>query len=172
MKIKSIEEAVDAMASSTVLSGIAVAATEHGLHVDVGIPAFMASRFIDIRPVDDLDPFVGRPVDCVVRAVSATKGLVFVSRMHAIEGADDRERRRTWLAGLAPGDQMPGTVSSAVNFGWFIDLAGGTGLVHVTEAGGAALEVGQRLEVEVLRVDPEAERIALRPVPGDRKTLR
>ena len=165
MQVQTIEEAIDAMAAESVLTGTVTAAEEHGLRVDIGIPAFMAARFVDVRPVDDLDTFVGRPVDCIVRGVSQEKGLVFVSRMHAIEGPDDRARRRAWFAGLQPGDRLPGIVSSKVGFGWFVDVAGGTGLVHVSDAGDAELEVGARLEVEVLRVDPDAERISLRPAP-------
>lgn len=163
MQVASIEEAAEAMANGTVLRGTVTGVTDHGLLVDVGVPATLPARFVDLRPVEDLRPFVGRPVDCVVRGVHVDKGLVFVSRLHAVEGEDDTARRRDWFAGLTPGDRLPGTVASQVRFGWFVDVAGGTGLVHVSDAA-TPPAVGDRIEVEVLRVDVDAERLALRPV--------
>ena len=163
VRVETLNEAVDAMASGDVLSGVVTAASSQGLEVDVGIAAFMPARFVDVRPVDDLQAYIGRPVDCVVRAVAVEQSLVFVSRMHAIESSDDREGRRTWFAGLRAGDVLPAVVSSQVAFGWFVELAGGTGLVHISETTGFALAIGDRILVEIIRVDANAERISVRP---------
>ncbi|HUS62268.1 MAG TPA: sigma-70 family RNA polymerase sigma factor [Acidimicrobiales bacterium] len=164
VSIESIEEAVDAMANGLVVQGTVESSGSHGLNIDIGIPAFMPERFIDIRRVEELTTFVGRTLDCTVRAVHAEKGLVSVSRMHAIESVDDQARRRAWFTGLREGARLPGVVSASVPFGWFVELSGGTGLVHVSAADGD-LSVGQRLEVDVVAVDVEAERISLRPSP-------
>lgn len=164
MQVTTIEQAIDAMATGSVIEGTVTGLTDHGLDVDIGIPALMPRRLVDSAGDVDLAPFAGAAIACVVRGVSAERGVIIVSRLHAVASDDERAARRAWFAGLAPGDELPGVVSSAVAFGWFIDLEGGSGLVHVSETGDAGLELGQRITVEVLAVDAAAERISLRPV--------
>jgi small subunit ribosomal protein S1 len=122
---------------------------------------------VDIRRVGDLHPFVGQQLECKVIELDRNRNNVVLSRRAFLEETQ-AESRKELLASLKKGEIRRGTISSIVKFGAFVDLGGIDGLVHVSELSwkhveepGEVVAVGQEVDVEVLDVDLERERISL-----------
>jgi small subunit ribosomal protein S1 len=117
--------------------------------------------------VRDLHPYVGRKLEAKIIELDRNRNNVVLSRRKYLEEAQS-EGRKKFLEDLHKGEIRKGTVSSIVNFGAFVDLGGVDGLVHVSELSwkhvehpSEVVQVGQEVEVEVLDVDLERDRISL-----------
>jgi small subunit ribosomal protein S1 len=117
--------------------------------------------------VRDLDPYVGRELEAKIIELDKHRNNVVLSRRAWLEETQ-KEQREEFLDNLKPGERRKGTVSSVVNFGAFVDLGGMDGLVHVSELSwkhvdhpGSVVTVGDEIDVQVLEVDLERERISL-----------
>jgi small subunit ribosomal protein S1 len=120
-----------------------------------------------MRRVRDLQPYVGKELECRIIELDKNRNNVVLSRRKFLEESQ-AEQRQDFLTSLAKGERRKGVVSSIVNFGAFVDLGGVDGLVHVSELSwkhvdhpSEVVEVGQEVEVEVLDVDLERERVSL-----------
>jgi small subunit ribosomal protein S1 len=120
-----------------------------------------------MRRVRDLQPYVGKELECRIIELDKNRNNVVLSRRKFLEESQ-AEQRQDFLTSLEKGERRTGTVSSIVNFGAFVDLGGVDGLVHVSELSwkhvdhpSEVVEVGQEVEVEVLDVDLERERVSL-----------
>jgi len=120
-----------------------------------------------MRRVRDLQPYVGKELECRIIELDKNRNNVVLSRRKFLEESQ-AEQRQEFLTSLAKGEIRTGTVSSIVNFGAFVDLGGVDGLVHVSELSwkhvdhpSEVVEVGQEVQVEVLDVDLERERVSL-----------
>ena len=143
-----------------IVSGPVIEVVKGGLILDIGLRGFLPASLVDLRRVRDLHPFVGRNLD-------ANRNNVVLSRRAYLEETQ-REQRDEFLANLKPGEIRKGVVSSVVNFGAFVDLGGMDGLVHVSELSwkhvdhpSSVVQVGDEVEVQVLDVDLDRERISL-----------
>jgi small subunit ribosomal protein S1 len=149
------------------IKGKVVQKVKGGLHVDVGIPAFLPGSQIDIRPHRNLDKFLGQEYDFKVLKITRDKGNIVLSRRAVLLGERDELRAAT-LKVLQEGVVMEGVVKNVTDYGAFIDLGGIDGLLHITDISwgrinhpSEKLSVGQTVPVVVLKYDQEKERVSL-----------
>ena len=149
------------------IKGKVVQKVKGGLHVDVGIPAFLPGSQIDIRPHRNLDKFLGQEFEFKVLKITRDKGNIVLSRRAVLLGERDELRAAT-LKVLQEGVVMEGVVKNVTDYGAFIDLGGIDGLLHITDISwgrinhpSEKLSVGQTVPVVVLKYDQEKERVSL-----------
>ncbi len=151
-----------------VVSGTIRTKVNGGLIVDVdGVEAFLPGSQLDVVPVRDLAPYIGQTYDFKVIKISSERRNVIISRRELIEGTM-AEKKAALLASLVKGEVRRGKVKNITDFGAFIDLDGIDGLLHITDMSwgrvkhpSEVLKVGQELDVMVLDVDQDRERVSL-----------
>jgi len=138
-----------------------------GLVVNIGVEAFLPASQIDVITPKNLTQFVGNTYEFKVVKINQERQNIVLSRRELIE-AERAERRQKLLADMVPGDIRKGTVKNITDFGAFIDLNGIDGLLHITDMSwgrvghpSEVLKVGQDLDVVVLDVNKEKERVSL-----------
>ena len=138
-----------------------------GLMVNIGVEAFLPASQIDIVPPKDLQQFVGNTYDFKIVKINDDRRNVVLSRRELIE-QERSEKRQKFLEGVNVGDKVKGIVKNLTDFGAFIDLDGMDGLLHITDMTWGRLghpselvKVGQPLEVVVLDINKEKERVSL-----------
>ncbi|HME89604.1 MAG TPA: 30S ribosomal protein S1 [Chthoniobacterales bacterium] len=138
-----------------------------GLMVNIGVEAFLPASQIDIVPPKDLQQFVGNTYDFKIVKINDDRRNVVLSRRELIE-QERSEKRQKFMDGVKVGDRVTGTVKNLTDFGAFIDLDGMDGLLHITDMSWGRLghpselvKVGQQLEVQVLDINKEKERVSL-----------
>ncbi|MGA2245771.1 MAG: 30S ribosomal protein S1 [Verrucomicrobiota bacterium] len=138
-----------------------------GLIVNVGVEAFLPSSQIDMTTPKNLQQFVGNSYEFKVVKINQERQNIVLSRRELIE-AERNDKRAKLLAEMVPGDIRKGTVKNITDFGAFIDLNGLDGLLHITDMSwgrlnhpSEVLKVGQELDVVVLDVNKEKERVSL-----------
>ena len=149
------------------VKGKVKAIVKGGLLVNIGVEAFLPASQIDIIPPKNLTPFVGNTYDFKVVKINQDRQNVVLSRRELIE-AERNDKRSKLLTEMTPGDIRKGIVKNITDFGAFIDLNGIDGLLHITDMSwgrvghpSEILKVGQDLEVVVLDVNKEKERVSL-----------
>ncbi len=149
------------------VTGTVIEVVKGGLIVDIGLRGFLPASLVELRRVRDLHPYVGEQLEAKVIELDRNRNNVVLSRRAFLEEAQ-AEQRQAFLDDLKPGEVRKGVVSSVVNFGAFVDLGGMDGLVHVSELSwehvshpGEVVNVGDEIEVKVLEVDLDRERISL-----------
>ena len=151
-----------------VVTGTIRAKVNGGLIVDVdGVEAFLPGSQLDVAPIRDLTPYIGQTYDFKVIKISSERRNVIISRRELIEGTM-AEKKAELLGSLQKGEVRKGKVKNIMDFGAFIDLDGIDGLLHITDMSwgrikhpSEMLKVGQELDVMVIEVDQERERISL-----------
>ena len=150
-----------------VVSGPVIEVVKGGLILDIGLRGFLPASLVELRRVRDLLPYVGRTLEAKIIELDKHRNNVVLSRRAWLEETQ-KEQREEFLDNLKPGEVRKGIVSSVVNFGAFVDLGGMDGLVHVSELSwkhvdhpASVVAVGDEIEVQVLEVDLERERISL-----------
>ncbi len=138
-----------------------------GLMVNVGVEAFLPGSQVDIIPPKDLNEFVGNVYEFKIVKVNDERKNIVLSRREVIE-AERSEQRQRFLETVKIGDRVKGQVKNITDFGAFIDLSGMDGLLHITDMSwgrvnhpSELLHIGQELEVLILEVDREKERVSL-----------
>ena len=149
------------------VKGPVIEVVKGGLIVDIGLRAFLPASLVELRRVRELQPYVGKEIEAKIIELDRNRNNVVLSRRAWLEEAQ-KEQRGDFLQNLKPGERRKGVVSSVVNFGAFVDLGGMDGLVHVSELSwkhvdhpSSVVQVGDEIEVEVLDVDLDKERISL-----------
>lgn len=147
--------------------GRVLSRTKGGLTVDVGLKAFMPASHVDVRPVQNLDQFVGKDIPVKILKMNRRRSNVVVSRRAIVE-QEVVSRKEQTLAQLAEGVLVTGVVKSLTEYGAFIDLGGIDGLLHVSDISygrigrpSDVLKQGQEITVKVLKFDREHERVSL-----------
>jgi len=151
-----------------VVNGTIRSQVRGGLLVDIdGVEAFLPGSQVDVMSVRDLAPYIGQTFDFKVIKISNERKNIIISRRELIEGTM-AEKKAALLASLQKGEIRKGRVKNITDFGAFIDLDGIDGLLHITDMSwgrikhpSEMLKVGQELDVMVLDVDQEKERISL-----------
>ena len=150
-----------------VVKGPVIEVVKGGLILDIGLRGFLPASLVDLRRVRDLQPYVGKEIECKIIELDKNRNNVVLSRRAYLEETQ-REQRDEFLTNLKPGEIRSGVVSSVVNFGAFVDLGGMDGLVHVSELSwkhvdhpSSVVTVGDEVTVQVLDVDLSRERISL-----------
>src|SRR5882672_10435599 len=139
-----------------------------GFTVDLsGAVAFLPGSQVDVRPVRDVGPLMGQAQQFAILKMDRRRGNIVVSRRAVME--ETRAEDRTRLMGaLSEGQVLDGVVKNITDYGAFVDLGGVDGLLHVTDISwkrinhpSEALTIGQLVKVQVIRFNPETQRISL-----------
>ena len=162
------EKILDRYVEGCVVTGTIKSTVHGGLIVQVDdVDAFLPGSQLDVTPVKELEPYVGQTFDFKVIKISSERRNLIVSRRELIEGTL-AEKKAELLASLQKGEVRKGRVKNITDFGAFIDLDGVDGLLHITDMSwgrikhpSEVIKVGQELDVMVLDVDRERERISL-----------
>jgi small subunit ribosomal protein S1 len=139
-----------------------------GFTVDLsGAVAFLPGSQVDIRPVRDIGPLLGSPQPFQILKMDRSRGNIVVSRRAVLEESR-AEQRSELVASLKEGQILNGVVKNITDYGAFVDLGGVDGLLHVTDIAwrrinhpSEALNIGQSVQVQVIRFNPETQRISL-----------
>ena len=147
--------------------GPVIEVVKGGLIIDIGLRGFLPASLVDIRRVRNLEAFTGETLEAKVIELNRSRNNVVLSRRAVLEEERKEERERI-LTDLEEGEIVTGTVSNLVDFGAFVDLEGIDGLIHISELSwnhvdhpSEVVEVGEEVEVKVLEVDRDRERISL-----------
>jgi small subunit ribosomal protein S1 len=150
-----------------IIKGKVTSIVKGGLVVNVGVEAFLPASQIDVTTPKNLASFVGNTYEFKVVKINQERQNIVLSRRELIE-AERNEKRGKLLADMTPGDIRKGTVKNITDFGAFIDLNGIDGLLHITDMSwgrighpSELLKVGQEIDVVVLDVNKEKERVSL-----------
>jgi small subunit ribosomal protein S1 len=161
------EHVVNHCAEGSIIQGEIRARVKGGMIVDIGVEAFLPGSQLDLTPTRDPDALVGQTLDFKIIKINKERRNVVLSRREMLED-QRREHKRQLLGEIKPGQVRTGVVKNLTDFGAFIDLNGMDGLLHITDISwgrlnhpSEALAVGQQVEVVVLDVDLEKERISL-----------
>ena len=153
--------------SGETVEGEVIEVVKGGLILDIGLRGFLPASLVDLRRVKDLNAYMGTRIEARVIEMDRNRNNVVLSRRVVLEEARKAERQEI-LSKLKVGMRLKGTVSSIVDFGAFVDLGGIDGLVHISELSwnhvnhpSEVVKVGQEVEVQVLDVDLNRERISL-----------
>ena len=131
-KIKIWDDVKLACEKNTPISGTVVERVKGGLSVDIGIPAFLPGSQVDIRPVRDLDRYVGQSFQFNVLKYDRKRNNVVLSRRSILEKEHEAEKYDT-LQNIEEGKIIEGIIKNITDYGLFIDLGGIDGLLHVTD---------------------------------------
>jgi small subunit ribosomal protein S1 len=151
----------------TPVKGTVVSRVKGGLTVDIGIKAFLPGSQLEIRPVRNLDAYLGQPIEVRVIKLNKKRGNVVVSRKEILEEEQNSKRSAT-MEHLAEDGILTGTVKNLTDYGAFVDLGGIDGLLHITDMSWGRLthprdlvNVGDEIQVKVLKFDKEKQRVSL-----------
>ena len=149
------------------VEGVIVGRVKGGLSVDIGVKAFLPGSQIDIRPVRNLESYVGEKFAFKVIKFNRKRGNIVLSRRALLEKERESLKKHT-LDHLEEGAELVGTVKNITEYGAFVDLGGIDGLLHITDMSwgrvnhpSEVVRIGQEMEVKILNIDREKEKIAL-----------
>ncbi|EME69419.1 30S ribosomal protein S1 [Paramagnetospirillum caucaseum] len=150
------------------VTGVIFGRVKGGFTVDLsGAVAFLPGSQVDIRPVRDITPLLGTPQPFQILKMDRSRGNIVVSRRAVLEETR-AEQRSELIENLKEGQILEGVVKNITDYGAFVDLGGVDGLLHVTDIAwkrinhpSEALHIGQTVKVQVIRFNPETQRISL-----------
>ena len=161
------DEIADACEKNEILEGTVTGVVKGGLQVNIGVMAFLPGSQVDTRPVKNLEQFVGKTLKFRVIKFNKKRGNIVLSRRAVIELERDSLKSST-LKQLKVGAIVRGTVKNVTDYGAFVDLGGVDGLLHITDMSwgrikhpSEVIEVGQEINVRVLKYDSDKERVSL-----------
>lgn len=166
-KLKIWDEIKNACEKNIPIKGTVVEKVKGGLSVNIGIFAFLPGSQVDIRPVKDLDKFVGKTLDFNVLKYDRKRNNVVLSRRSIVASEKETEKKDI-LSSIQEGNAVEGVIKNITDYGIFIDLGGIDGLLHVTDISwgriakpAESFHKGEKIMVKVLSFDREKERVSL-----------
>jgi len=166
-KVKIWDEIKNACDNDTLIEGVVIEKIKGGLSVDIGIVAFLPGSQVDIRPVKDLDKFVGQTLDFKVLKYDRKRNNVVLSRRPIVASEREAEKKDI-LKSIQEGSIVEGVIKNITDYGIFIDLGGVDGLLHVTDISWGRIakpsenfQKGDKITTKVLSFDSEKERVSL-----------
>src|SRR3954469_25537313 len=166
-KMRIWDEISAACERDEIVKGVIVGRVKGGLQVDIGVKAFLPGSQVDIRPVRNLDQYLGKDFDFKVIKFNKKRGNIVLSRRVLLEKQRE-ELKKTTLTRLKEGAVLTGVVKNLTDYGAFIDLGGIDGLLHITDMSWGRIghpsevfNVGDEVRVVVLKFDPQTERVSL-----------
>lgn len=166
-KIIQWEAMMESVAEGQVVTGLVIRKIKGGLLCDIGVNVFLPGSQVDIRRPGDIGDFIGRVIQAEVLKIDDTRRNIVISRRSLIER--QREEDRAYLMKeLEVGQVRMGIVKNIADFGAFVDLGGIDGLLHITDMAwerighpSEMVSIDQEIEVKVLHIDREKQKIAL-----------
>lgn len=166
-KILEWEKMMSQVKEGQVVTGTVTRKIKGGLLVDIGVNVFLPASQVDIRRPNDIADYIGRVVQCEVLKIDEARRNIVVSRRSLIERQREEDREHL-LGELEVGQIRKGVVKNIADFGAFVDLGGIDGLLHITDMSWERIShptemvaIDQEIEVKVLQVDREKQKIAL-----------
>ena len=166
-RLKIWDQISDACERDELVEGIIMGRVKGGLTVDIGVKAFLPGSQVDLRPVRNLDRFIGEKFKFKVIKFNKKRGNIVLSRRALLEKEREDLKRRT-LDKLKVGMIVDGIVKNITEYGCFVDLGGIDGLLHITDMSWGRVkhpsemfEVGDEIKVKVLKFDSDSERVSL-----------
>ena len=166
-KVKILDEIKNACDNDTLIEGVVIEKIKGGLSVDIGIVAFLPGSQVDIRPVKDLDKFVGQTLDFKVLKYDRKRNNVVLSRRPIVASEREAEKKDI-LKSIQEGSIVEGVIKNITDYGIFIDLGGVDGLLHVTDISWGRIakpsenfQKGDKITTKVLSFDSEKESVSL-----------
>jgi small subunit ribosomal protein S1 len=151
----------------SIITGTVLGRVKGGLTVDIGIKAFLPGSQLEVRPVRNLDAYIGQQIEIRVIKLNKKRGNVVVSRKEILEEEQTQKRSKT-LEHLEEGSVLTGTVKNLTDYGAFVDLGGIDGLLHITDMSWGRLthprdlvNVADEIQVKVLKFDKDKQRVSL-----------
>ncbi len=149
------------------VKGMVLSRVKGGLTVDIGIKAFLPGSQVEIRPVRNLDGYIGTEIEVRVIKLNKKRGNVVISRKELLEEEQNAKKSVT-LENLEEGSIFTGNVKNLTDYGAFVDMGGLDGLLHITDMSWGRLthprdlvNVGDEIQVKVLKFDKEKQRVSL-----------
>jgi small subunit ribosomal protein S1 len=164
---KEWEHIIEKHKEGDVVSGQVTRKIKGGLLVNIGVNVFLPASQVDIRRPPDIGDYIGKTIECKILKIDEARRNIVVSRRKLIE--DQREEmKKKLLSEIEPGQTRKGVVKNIAEFGAFVDLGGIDGLLHITDMSWGrvsnpheVVHIDQPLEVYIISVDKEKEKIAL-----------
>ena len=164
---KGWERIINNYKEGDVIDGRAVRKVKGGLMVDIGMEAFMPASLASFKGYANLDGLIGQPLKFLILKISRSRKNIVVSHRDYLLREKDAMRQKL-IESLTVGERRSGTVKNLTDFGAFIDLGGLDGLLHIGDISwgrighpSEVLKVGQQIDVTVLSVDRQANKISL-----------
>ncbi len=161
------QKIIETRKEGDVVEGIATRKIKGGLLIDIGVPAFLPASQVDIRRPHDIGEYLGRKLRAEILKIDEERRNIVVSRRKLVETERDEAKTRL-LTNIKEGDIVKGVVKNIADFGAFVDLGGIDGLLHITDMSWSRVNhpseivrYGQDIEVKVLNIDLDKEKIAL-----------
>ncbi len=158
---------IDTQREGDVVEGMVTRKIKGGLLVDIGVPVFLPASQVDVRRPGEIGDYIGRKIRAQILKIDTERKNIVISRRKLIEDERDAAKKRL-MSTLKEGEVVTGTVKNIADFGAFIDLGGIDGLLHITDMSwgrinhpSELLKIDQKVEVKVLNIDREKEKIAL-----------
>lgn len=158
---------IEAHERGEILEATCVEQVKGGLIVDIGLRGFVPASHVDLRPVSDLSDYVGEVMKLQILEIDRNRRKVVLSRKNALQSQRELQKEAT-MGDLSEGQIVTGEVARLTNFGAFVNLGGVDGLVHISEMSWKRIKhpseivrVGEQVDVRVLSVDRNKERISL-----------
>jgi small subunit ribosomal protein S1 len=149
------------------VKGMVLSRVKGGLTVDIGIKAFLPGSQVEVRPVRNLDGYIGTEIEVRVIKLNKKRGNVVISRKELLE-EDQNAKKEVTLSTLEEGAVFTGVVKNLTDYGAFVDMGGLDGLLHITDMSWGRLthprdlvNVGDEIQVKVLKFDKEKQRVSL-----------
>ena len=166
-RIRGWERILETKKEGDIVEGRGMRKIKGGLLVDIGVPVFLPASQVDIRRPSDISEYIGRTVRAEILKIDEERRNIVVSRRRLIERERDEAKKRL-LETVKEGELVSGTVTNIADFGAFVDLGGLDGLLHITDMSWGRVNhpsdlvrIGDRIEVKILKIDLEREKIAL-----------
>ena len=165
---KAWEEIVAKQEAGEFVEGVGKEAVKGGLLADVmGVRTFIPASQLSLRYVEKIEEFVGQTMTLKIIEIDKAKKRIVASRKQVLQVEEAARKKELWNT-FEVGSIVKGTVRRLADFGAFVDIGGVDGLVHVTDLSWGRVKhpsdvvsVGQEIDVKILNVDPERERISL-----------
>ena len=164
---KEWEEIISKHKEGDVVAGAVTRKIKGGLLVNIGVNVFLPASQVDIRRPPDIADYIGRTIECKILKIDEARRNIVVSRRRLLEDQRDTLKKQL-LSEIEVGQVRKGVVKNIAEFGAFVDLGGIDGLLHITDMSWGRVNnphemvhIDQQLEVWILQVDKDREKIAL-----------
>ncbi|MEZ5965286.1 MAG: 30S ribosomal protein S1 [Planctomycetota bacterium] len=166
-RIRGWEQIIQTHKEGDQVKGTVLRKIKGGLLVDIGVPVFLPASQVNIRRSGDIGEWIGKEIEARIIKIDEERMNIVVSRRKLIE--EERENlKQSLLSEIEEGQVRKGVVKNIADFGVFVDLGGLDGLLHITDMSWGRINhpsemvaIDQEVEVKVLKVDRDRERIAL-----------
>ena len=166
-RIRGWERVLESKSEGDIVEGRGMRKIKGGILVDIGVPVFLPASQIDVRRPGDVSEFIGKTIRAEILKIDEERRNIVISRRRVLE-RERSDAKDKILGALDEGQLVTGVVTNIADFGAFIDLGGIDGLLHITDMSWGRVshpseicKPGDELEVKVLRIDLEKEKIAL-----------